>query len=46
VRYQHDLSHAEIAHVTEETEATVKSLLFRTRERLRKMLAEEMQSVS
>jgi RNA polymerase sigma-70 factor, ECF subfamily len=46
LRYQHDLSYAEIAHVTEETEATVKSLLFRTRERLRKMLAEEMQSVS
>jgi RNA polymerase sigma-70 factor (ECF subfamily) len=42
LRYQHDLSYADIAHVTEESEATVKSVLFRTRERLRKLLAEEM----
>lgn len=43
LRYQHDLSYAEIAEVSEESESTVKSLLFRTRERLRKILQEEMQ---
>lgn len=42
LRYQHDLTYAEIASVTDETEATVKSLLFRTREKLRKLLEDEM----
>jgi RNA polymerase sigma-70 factor (ECF subfamily) len=42
LRYQHDLSYADIATITEEPESTVKSLLFRIREKLRKMiLAEE-----
>lgn len=42
LRYQHDLPYADIATITEETESTVKSLLFRIREKLRKMiLAEE-----
>jgi RNA polymerase sigma-70 factor (ECF subfamily) len=42
LRYQHDLSYADIAHITDESEATVKSVLFRSREKLRKILAEEM----
>lgn len=41
LRYQHDLSYAEIATVVEEPETTIKSLLFRIREKLRKMLAEQ-----
>ena len=42
LRYQHDLPYADIASITEETESTIKSLLFRIREKLRKMiLAEE-----
>ncbi len=43
LRYQQDLSYAEIAQVADESEASIKSLLFRTRERLRKMLQDEMQ---
>jgi RNA polymerase sigma-70 factor (ECF subfamily) len=43
LRYQHDLSYADIAHITEETESSVKSILFRTREKLRKMLQDDMQ---
>lgn len=43
LRYQHDLSYADIAQIAEESETTVKSLLFRTRERLRKILQDEMQ---
>lgn len=42
LRYQHDLSYSDIAQITEESEATVKSVLFRTREKLRKLLAEDM----
>lgn len=42
LRYQHDMSYSEIAHITDESETTIKSLLFRTRERLRKMLQDEM----
>jgi RNA polymerase sigma-70 factor (ECF subfamily) len=38
--YQHDLSYAEIATITGETESSIKALLFRTREQLRKMLQE------
>lgn len=42
LRYQHELSYAEIAAITEESETTIKSLLFRTRERLRKTLEQQM----
>lgn len=41
LRYQHDLSYAEIATIVEEPETTIKSLLFRIREKLRKMLAQQ-----
>jgi RNA polymerase sigma-70 factor (ECF subfamily) len=44
LRYQHDLSYAEIAQISEESEPTVKSLLFRTREKLRSMLQTDMQT--
>lgn len=40
LRYQHDLPYADIALITEESEATIKSLLFRAREKLRKLLSE------
>lgn len=44
LRYQHDLPYAEIASIADETESTIKSLLFRIREKLRKiMLEKEMQ---
>lgn len=43
LRYQHDLSYADIAIIAEETESSVKSLLFRIREKLRKILQEEGQ---
>ena len=42
LRYQHDLSYADIAQVVDESESAVKSLLFRLREKLRKMLLEEL----
>ena len=42
LRYQHDLTYADIAVVTDETETTIKSLLFRTRDKLRKLLQDEM----
>lgn len=42
LRYQHDLSYADIAQISEESETTIKSLLFRTRERLRKLLQDDM----
>jgi RNA polymerase sigma-70 factor (ECF subfamily) len=42
LRYQHDLSYADIAQITDESESSVKSILFRTREKLRKMLQEDM----
>lgn len=41
LRYQHDLPYAEIAAAVDEPETTIKSLLFRIREKLRKMLVEE-----
>lgn len=41
LRYQHDMSYADISLVIDETESSVKSLLFRIREKLRKMLLEE-----
>lgn len=42
LRYQQDLSYAEIASIVEETESAIKSILFRIREKLRKMLLEEL----
>lgn len=41
LRYQHDLPYADIASITDQSESTIKSLLFRTREKLRKILAEK-----
>jgi RNA polymerase sigma factor (sigma-70 family) len=41
LRYQHDLPYAEIAMIVDEPETTIKSLLFRIREKLRKMLVEQ-----
>lgn len=41
LRYQHDLPYADIANITDETESSIKSLLFRIREKLRKMLVEK-----
>lgn len=45
LRYQHDLSYEEIAAITGESETTIKSLLFRIREKLRKILADKMSEV-
>jgi len=42
LRYQHDLSYDDISLITGEPESTIKSLLFRIRERLRKLLSEKM----
>ncbi|HEY9784069.1 MAG TPA: RNA polymerase sigma factor [Candidatus Obscuribacterales bacterium] len=42
LRYQHDLSYEDIAETCGETVSTIKSLLFRIREKLRKILADEM----
>lgn len=44
LRYQHDLPYEEIAEVSGESVSTIKSLLFRIREKLRKMLAESVES--
>jgi len=44
LRYQHDLSYADIASVVEEPETTIKSLLFRIREKLRNLLSEKMKA--
>lgn len=44
LRYQHDLPYEEIAEVTGEPVSTIKSLLFRIREKLRKMLSESVES--
>lgn len=38
LRYQHDLSYADIANITGQPETTIKSLLFRIREKLRRLL--------
>jgi RNA polymerase sigma-70 factor (ECF subfamily) len=42
LRYQQDLSYAEISAIIDEPESTIKALLFRTRDRLRKLLREKM----
>ena len=42
LRYQHDLSYAEIAYTLKETESSIKALLFRVRETLRKNLLCEL----
>ena len=42
LRYQHDLSYADIAAAMDEPETAIKSQLFRIREKLRKMLSEKM----
>jgi RNA polymerase sigma-70 factor (ECF subfamily) len=42
LRYQHDLSYDDISQITGEPESTIKPLLFRIREKLRKLLAEKM----
>jgi RNA polymerase sigma-70 factor (ECF subfamily) len=42
LRYQHDLSYQDIATVVDETESAIKSILFRVREKLRKILHEQM----
>ncbi len=44
LRYQHDLSYAEIASVVDEPETTIKAQLFRIREKLKKILAERMRT--
>ena len=44
LRYQHDLPYEEIAEVSGESVSTIKSLLFRIREKLRKLLAESVES--
>lgn len=41
LRYQHDLPYAEIASICDESETAIKSVLFRIREKLRKILLEE-----
>lgn len=41
LRYQHDLPYADIASITDETESSIKSLLFRIREKLRKSMLEK-----
>lgn len=46
LRYQHDLSYAEIAEIVDEPETTIKSTLHRVRERLRKILSEKIQTSS
>ena len=42
LRYQHDLPYEEIAEAVGEPETTIKSLLFRIRERLRKTLVQKL----
>lgn len=44
LRYQHDLPYEEIAEVSGESVSTIKSLLFRIREKLRKMLSESVET--
>jgi DNA-directed RNA polymerase specialized sigma24 family protein len=41
LRYQHDLSYDEIAIVSGDTVASIKSILYRIRERLRQILVSE-----
>ncbi len=40
LRYQHDLSYQDIASVVDESESAIKSILFRIREKLRKILVD------
>jgi RNA polymerase sigma-70 factor (ECF subfamily) len=42
LRYQHDLSYEDISVATGESISTLKALLFRIRERLKKILTEKM----
>jgi RNA polymerase sigma-70 factor (ECF subfamily) len=42
LRYQYDLSYADIAHTVGESESAIKSQLFRTREKLRELLYEHI----
>jgi RNA polymerase sigma-70 factor (ECF subfamily) len=42
LRYQYDLSYADIAHAVGESESAIKSQLFRTREKLRELLYEHI----
>ncbi len=44
LRYQHDLTYAEISDIVDEPETTVKSTLHRVREKLRKILSEKIQT--
>ncbi len=44
LRYQHDLPYEEIAEISGESVSTIKSLLYRIREKLRKMLAQSVES--
>jgi len=46
LRYQHDLSYEEISEITGVTVSSVKSLLFRARDALRKLLKEQMEFTS
>jgi len=46
LRYQFDLTYDEIAEVMQETENNVRTLLFRARDRLRKILVSPSQSTS
>ena len=41
LRYQHDLSYQDVAGIVDETESAIKSILFRIREKLRKILLEQ-----
>lgn len=41
LRYQHDLPYHDIANIVDETESAIKSILFRIREKLRKILLEQ-----
>lgn len=44
LRYQHDLTYADIADIVNEPETTIKSTLYRVREKLRKILSEKIQT--
>jgi RNA polymerase sigma factor (sigma-70 family) len=46
LRYQFDLTYEEIGEVMQETENNVRTLLFRARDRLRKLLAEDQTKIS
>lgn len=46
LRYQHDFNYADIATITDEPETTIKSSLFRIREKLRKLLVKELSNTT